>query len=516
MEYDINYFENEYFKILLQKNNFNYKFNINLDNNLLTIKRVDHNNGWQKNVVLIIRDKTKKKNKNLDIGTSSQSIKIIDFVIDENLYILEKNHYEDDTFKLFYISKEFNDIFKINYIKYDNIITIQRIDCDEGWGQNLNLKYFEKKSKKMKIINIGGSTTNILNIIFDNNKFNYIPKMNSYESSNYLITLYENKYLDLFNIFFYEENNTIFIKRVDCNEGWGQQLMLNIFDVNKKKDFIIYIGSSNSNELYKKINLNIYKCYVALTSIPSRAKLPIFLENIKDILANQTYNIDNLFITIPNKYKRFNESFPSEILNELIKLPKVIIIKTEEDYGPASKYLGPLLNYYNLVKNNILIIIDDDRTYNKNLVRNFVIGFNSYNNITFSSGLWSEYFSKNYFKMDESYLECTLFKEKNNDKFYYGQGLGGFFGFAIYVKNIDKFINYNLIILNKIDKSFYHDEGIILGYIKYTEDTILYLKHYGCNYIKEELVDALCKSNLVNRGKIEKDILQITNLESLI
>jgi hypothetical protein len=118
--------------------------------------------------------------------------------------------------------------------------------------------------------------------------------------------------------------------------------------------------------------------------------------------------------------------------------------------------------------------------------------------------------------MDESYLECTIFKEKNNDKFYYGQGLGGFFGFAIYVKNIDKFINYNLIILNKIDKSFYHDEGIILGYIKYTEDTILYLKHHGCNYIKEELVDALCNSNLVNRGKIEKDILQITNLESLI
>jgi len=516
MDYDINYFEDEYFKILVQKNNFNYKFNINIDDNLLKIKRIDHNNGWGKNVILIIRDKTRGKNKNLDIGISIQSIKIIDFIIDTTIDILEKNYYEDDIFKLFYISKEFNDIFKINYIKYDNIITIQRIDCNEGWGQNLNLKYIEKKSKKEKIINIGTSITNIKNIIFDNNKFNYVPKTNNFESLNYLITIYENKYLDLFTIFFYEENNTIFIKRVDCNEGWGQQLILNIYDINKNHNFIIYIGSSHNNELYKKINLNIYKCYVALTTIPTRANLPIFLENIKDILTNQTYNIDNLFITIPNKYKRFNESFPSNILDELLKIPKIIIIKTEEDYGPSSKYLGPLLNYYNLVKNNILIIIDDDRIYNKNLVRNFVIGFNSYNNITFSSGLWYEYFSKNYMKMSEDYLECTLYKERNNNNFYYGQGLGGFFGFAIYVKNIEKFINYNLIILNKIDKSFYHDEGIILGYIKYTENTILYLKHYGCNYIKEELVDALCNSNLVNRGKIEKDILQITNLESLI
>ena len=71
-------------------------------------------------------------------------------------------------------------------------------------------------------------------------------------------------------------------------------------------------------------------------------------------------------------------------------------------------------------------------------------------------------------------------------------------------------------ILERIPKSFYHDEGIILGYLKYKEENILYLNHKGCNYIEEEMVDALCKSNLVDRGNIEKEILQITNLEKLL
>ena len=178
--------------------------------------------------------------------------------------------------------------------------------------------------------------------------------------------------------------------------------------------------------------------------------------------------------------------------------------------------MGPLIHYYKEVKDNILIIIDDDRKYNKNLVLNFNIAFNSFPNITFSSGLWNEYFNKNYINMDKNYLECTLYKEHNNNKFYFGQGLGGFYGFAIFVKNIEKFINYNLFILNRIPESFFHDEGIIMGYLKYKEETILYLKHFGCNFIETELVDALCDSNLVNRHKIEHKILQITNLEKIL
>ena len=118
--------------------------------------------------------------------------------------------------------------------------------------------------------------------------------------------------------------------------------------------------------------------------------------------------------------------------------------------------------------------------------------------------------------MNDEELEIYTYQEKNNYSFYYGNGLGGFFGYALKVEQLNEFIMYNINILNRINKSFYHDEGIILGYLKYNEEKIIYLKHRGCNFIEEEMVDALCHAGYVNRGKLEKEILQITNLEQLL
>ena len=292
--------------------------------------------------------------------------------------------------------------------------------------------------------------------------------------------------------------------------------MINLYNKLTYHDIDIFIGPSEHNELYKKIDISQRKCFISLSTIPSRIILPQFINNIKDLVNCQTYPIENIFIVIPKKYKRFDMKIPNEIINSLLSIDKVIILYIEIDYGPASKYLGPLLNYKEQLKDNILIVIDDDRKYNENLLRHFVTAYNSYPNITFASGLWKEYFDNRYKDMDHNYLEIEIYKERNNNKFYHGQGLGGFFGFAIKVSNIEKFINYNILILGRIPKSFYHDEGIILGYLKYMEETIIYLKHYGCNLIEEELVDALCNSNLVDRGKIEKDILMLTNLEKII
>ena len=73
-----------------------------------------------------------------------------------------------------------------------------------------------------------------------------------------------------------------------------------------------------------------------------------------------------------------------------------------------------------------------------------------------------------------------------------------------------------MTILAKIENSFFHDEGIILGYLKYNEKVILYIKHRGCNIIKDELVNALCTSNLCDRGLVERQILNITNNEKLL
>jgi hypothetical protein len=511
---DLNYYESELYKILLYKNKYKDKFYITIENDKIYIQRKDDSIGWGQNLELIVRDKIKNTDEIITVGSSEENIKTIDFITHKN--ITDKNYYENDIYKIFSISKKFNDVFKIIYDEDTKIINIIRLDDNIGWGQNLKLKYVNKINNREKIINIGKSLKNNLKINIDVEKLNYTNIYNYYESDNYIINVLENIYNDKFIIHFFEDNNTIYIKRIDSKNGWGQCLKLKIFNIISNHSFIIYIGPSKINELYKKIDLTIRKCFISLTTIPSRIKLPQFIQNINNILSNQTYEIENLFIVIAEKYKRFQENIPENIIKELSSLDKVIIIKIENDFGPSSKYLAPLIHYYDMIKNNILVIIDDDRIYNPNLLSHFVIAYNSYPNITFSSGLWNYYFNKNYKNMDSHFLEIELYKESNTNNFFFGQGLGGFFGFAIKVENMEDFIQYNLKILNRIPKSFYHDEGIMLGYLKYKEEYILYLKHYGCNYIEKEMIDALCNSNLVNRGEIEKEILQITNLEKII
>lgn len=514
---DINYFENEFYKIKISENINNSQYYFYEEDNNIYIKRIDSNTGWSNNLNLIVKYKILNSENILNIGSSIENIKKIDIIY------LEKNnsniiHYENDIFKIFYISDIYNDIFKISYDDNTNTLNVKRIDNvnDIGWGQDLKLKYIEKKNNKIKIIDIGSSKVSDLNIIINIDKLKYRELNNFFKSDYCIISIFENNYNDLFNICYYEENNTIYVKRVDKNEGWGQILKLNFFDIKQNDTFIIYIGSSTNNEIYKKIDIVKRKCFVSLTTIPSRIKLPVFIENINHFLNNQSYPIENLFITISKNYKRFEETISPGMIDTLKNIPKVIVILIENDYGPSSKYMGPLLNYYDTIKDNLLIIIDDDRKYNKNLVRNFVIGYNSFPNIIFSSGLWKEYFEKKYRNMSDNFLEFQLYKEQNNNKFYFGQGLGGFFGFCMKIINFQSFIDYNLTILNRIDKSFYHDEGIILGYLKYNQEIILYCKHFGCNFIKEELVDSLCNSNLCNRGELEKEILQLTNLECLL
>jgi len=510
---DFNYFENEFYKIKVYNSKYNDKFFIKLDSNKIIIQREDAKIGWGQKLQISIHDKLLQKTEIIDIGDSTENIKIISF---DNVYF-DQNIFINKKYKIFYISEIYDDVFKIDYNEDLKIINIQRTDDNTGWDQDLKLKFIDKsieQTENEKIINVGPSKKNSIELHVDIDSIKYREKYNYFESSNYIITVYDNKHSDVFTIIFYEENNTIYVKRIGNIVGWGQYLMLNIYDNIQDYNFIIYIGKSDKKEIYKKIDLTNRKYYLALTTIPTRIKLPVFLENINNLINNQTYYVETIFITIAKKYKRFDEEISPFILDILGKIPKIKIITLDEDYGPASKYLGPLTNYYNILENNLLIIVDDDRIYNKNLVKHFAIGFNSFPNITFSSGLWKEYFNKNYKDIDSDFLECILYKENNDNNFFMGQGLGGFFGFAIKVKNLEPFIKYNIDILNKIPKSFFHDEGIILGYLKNKKETILYLKHMGCNIIIEEMIDALCTSNLVDRGKIEKEIFQAGNLSS--
>jgi hypothetical protein len=298
---EYNYYESEYFKINVYKNIFNDKFYIYINDNNIYIERTDKNTGWGQDLKLIIWNKINQKKDIVEVGSSEENIKIIYY---ENVF-LNKIHYENDKYKIFYISPLFNDVFNVHYDEDNKIITVKRLDINSGWQQNLNLQYVDIKGN-IKIINIGKSNENIISKKIDIENIPYKTIYNHYESNNYIIDLYnKNDYSDLFTIYFYEDNYTIYIKRIDTNTGWGQFLMLDILDINNNHNFIIYIGNSVSNEIYKKIDLTIRKCYVSLTTIPSRIKLDIFKDNINDFLKNQTYPIENMFIVIAKKYKRF-------------------------------------------------------------------------------------------------------------------------------------------------------------------------------------------------------------------
>ena len=124
-------------------------------------------------------------------------------------------------------------------------------------------------------------------------------------------------------------------------------------------------------------------------------------------------------------------------------------------------------------------------------------------NNALSSGGFSLEINKNYKAMHPDYLDINIKKEENNNKIIYGDGVGGFYGFCLHIieNNFKDFIKYNHVILNKVEKSCFHDEGIILGYLKIKEEYIAYLNHIGCYFINMKEPDALWKSNLCKQAR---------------
>ena len=103
--------------------------------------------------------------------------------------------------------------------------------------------------------------------------------------------------------------------------------------------------------------------YVSLSTIPQRIKN---LSKSVESLLNQTQIPDKIFINIPFKYRRFSETIEHE------QIPKfdnsTVEITRCEDSGPGTKLLGSLKK---LEKNSLLILADDDQTYEDYMIEKF-------------------------------------------------------------------------------------------------------------------------------------------------
>ena len=103
--------------------------------------------------------------------------------------------------------------------------------------------------------------------------------------------------------------------------------------------------------------------YVSLSTIPQRIKK---LYKSVDSLLKQTQKPDKIFINIPYKYKRFKEIVSED---DVPKFDNNIVEVTRcEDYGPGTKLMGSLSK---LNKNSLVILADDDNTYEDYMIEKF-------------------------------------------------------------------------------------------------------------------------------------------------
>ena len=98
------------------------------------------------------------------------------------------------------------------------------------------------------------------------------------------------------------------------------------------------------------------KLIISLTTIPSRINE---IENVLDSLLNQNIKADMIYINVPKKYNRFNGcvKVPDFITNKYRNRVKIFYL--EEDYGPATKFIGCLLNP-DISDKDIILVTDDD------------------------------------------------------------------------------------------------------------------------------------------------------------
>lgn len=351
---------------------------------------------------------------------------------------------------------------------------------------------------------------------------------NEYEDDAVRISVAANSFPDRFEIVPDLKRESVAVRRVDEERGWGQNLHLVLLDKLNGSRRTIRVGPSPNNtatastkvEPYHTISARIHvdqvermfpkrrKICFALATIPSRIKRQVFFDQIEGLIKNQSMPADKVFVTVSERYKRLgNSTVDRESLDRLKGYEKVDVI-VSEDFGPASKYLGPLIHRKEEMDGGLLVVVDDDRFYNRNLIKHFSIGFDLYPECRFATGDGSLYFRSDYDSMSEDYVSFRTVKDRGL--------LEGFYGFCIKAEGLEEFVEYQKRVLDMVPESFFHDEGISKTYLNRKKENLMVLDHIGCYKIKEEPPDALCKTTPLGRPQIESKILSVTVDKNLL
>ena len=223
------------------------------------------------------------------------------------------------------------------------------------------------------------------------------------------------------------------------------------------------------------------KNYICFTTIPSR------FSNISRIVRHITMTYKNKFdkikVYIPKKYKRFPQRYT--IPNNLKNIHNLEIVICEQDSGPATKFIGPLLDKSIDLQDNIHIM-DDDNLKDKHWIDT------------------SKFYIQKYPGCIIQLKVADYLNKKIDLKINQIHGVSGF-SFkkeVLYNNNFFQFIN-------KLPKSFLYIDNHILTYYCYLQNIKIINTHKLIHriYLKET-DNLLLKNNNININNIKSQANQ--------
>jgi hypothetical protein len=185
---------------------------------------------------------------------------------------------------------------------------------------------------------------------------------------------------------------------------------------------------------------------ISLTSIKSRYENKQ-LQKTLDRLLTLNYNNYIIVLNISKEPKYLDKGFTDVDIKWLSLSYPTIKINVVENYGPLRKII-PTLKLY---PNNIIITVDDDAIYKKNIISKFTHIYNLHKCIVCgrSRKIKTNYIEKitNYELSDKNGLKINLLPE----------GVGG----VLYHSSMfdEKFINFNF---NSIEDEFLRNDDLLL------------------------------------------------------
>ena len=130
---------------------------------------------------------------------------------------------------------------------------------------------------------------------------------------------------------------------------------------------LIYLRLTSSEYWVSRIsNRQRSKAVFSMSVLPSRFKglLPTL-----NSLTDQSVLPNKIIINLPKYFKRDKTEY--EIPEYVLNHPLIFINWIEEDMGPATKLL-PTIDYFKNDPDQLIIIVDDDQIYPKDLVSTYV------------------------------------------------------------------------------------------------------------------------------------------------